>query len=90
VRGVVFVLIMGVLLSACGAGAPHPYPAEARTHFERSCPPESAVCACTWDRITRTVTHEDYEAALARFREDGLMDPRITRARTYCIEHNPE
>jgi predicted small lipoprotein YifL len=76
-------------LTACGERAPHPYPASAQAHFAQSCPPESAVCTCTWDEITRSVTYEDYEAALAHFRETGLMEPRITRARTKCIERNP-
>jgi len=89
-REALVALLGALLLVACGPGAPNPYPAEARTRFEQSCPPESAACACTWDRITRTVTYEDYEAALAGFREDGLMDPRITRARTHCIERHPE
>jgi len=76
------------ILWACGQAAPHPYPESARMSFEASCPPNSAVCACTWDRITRTMTHEEYEAALERFREDGLMEPRITRARTQCLERH--
>jgi hypothetical protein len=78
------------MLAACGEGAPNPYPDAARARFEVSCPSDSAVCVCTWERITRTLTHEEYEAALARFRETGLMEPRITRARTKCIEENPE
>lgn len=79
-----------LILVACGEPAPNPYPASAQTRFEASCPPESAVCSCTWDKITRTLTHEEYEAALERFRESGLMDPRITRARTQCLEQHPE
>jgi len=78
------------ILMACGQGPPNPYPEAARARFEVSCPSDSAVCACTWDRLTRTLTYEDYEAALARFRETGLMDPRVTRARTQCIERHPE
>lgn len=78
------------LVTACGPRAPHPYPESARTRFEQSCPSDSAVCACTWDQITRSLTYEDYENALARFRREGLMDPRVTRARTVCIERHPE
>jgi predicted small lipoprotein YifL len=82
---------IAVLLSvaACGQSAPHPYPAEAKTRFDQSCPPDSAVCTCTWDGITRSVAYEDYEAALQHFRETGNMDPRITRARTSCLERHP-
>lgn len=89
-RWVAAVIALG--LAACGqgaGGAPNEYPAEALAHFSQSCPPESAVCTCTWDRLTRTLTYEEYEAALARFRTEGLMDPRVTRARTQCIEQNP-
>jgi hypothetical protein len=77
-------------LTACGPSAPNPYPEAARARFEVSCPSDSAVCVCTWDAITRAVTYEEYEAALARFRETGLMEPRITRARTQCIERHRE
>lgn len=77
-----------VLLSSCARQGAYDYPQAARARFEQSCPPESAVCACTWERITRTVPFEEYEAALARFRDEGLMDPRITQARTYCLEHH--
>jgi hypothetical protein len=76
-------------LVACGGEpAPNPYPAEAKARFEQSCPPESAVCVCTWDTISRTVTYEEYETSLAAFRETGLMDTRITRARTHCLERH--
>ncbi len=86
-----YALLAGaVALTACGQSAPNPYPEAARTRFEASCPPDSAVCVCTWDKITRAMTYEEYEAALARFRETGNMEPRVTRARTQCIEANPE
>lgn len=86
--GAAFALCAGLLLASCGGGEPHEYPAAARANFNASCPPSEAVCACTWDRITRTVPYEEYQSALERFRTDGLMDPRITRARTTCIERN--
>lgn len=78
------------LLSACGAREPHPYPESARARFEASCPSDSAVCVCTWEEITHKLTYDEYEAALQRFRTEGLMDPRVTRARTSCIERHPE
>jgi len=81
-------LIGALILGACGQGAAHPYPESARARFEASCPPASEVCTCTWDRLTRTLTFEEYEAALERFRNDGLMDPRVTRARTHCLERH--
>jgi hypothetical protein len=78
------------LMAACGEREPYPYPAAARAHFESTCRPDDPVCVCTWDRITRTVPYDEYEAALARFREQGAMDPRITRVRVSCIEENRE
>jgi hypothetical protein len=82
------VLALALLLAACGQSAPNPYPADARTRFDASCPPESQVCVCTWDNITRAMPYDEYEAALSRFRETGSMDPRITRARTTCLERH--
>jgi hypothetical protein len=86
-----FVALLGLgILAACGEHAPNPYPQSAQARFSMSCPPESAACVCTWDKITRTVTYEEYQAALARFQETGLMDPRITRAKTQCLERHRE
>ena len=76
-----------LLTSGCGQPPPHPYPAAAEAQFHVSCPAGDPVCECTWDQITRTMTYEDYQAAVETFRTDGTMDPRITRARTHCIEH---
>jgi hypothetical protein len=77
-----------LFLAACGQAAPNPYPTEAKARFDASCPPEDTVCACTWDKITRTLTYEEYQAALTRMRSEGLMDPRVTRARGACLERN--
>ena len=73
-------------LIAC-AREPNPYPDSARARFAITCRLTDPVCACTWDQVTRTLTYEEYQAALVRFRHDGLMDPRITHAHTYCVEH---
>jgi hypothetical protein len=81
-----FALCGAIVLTACGQPAPNPYPAEAQSQFEASCPPSSKVCACTWDQITRAMKYEDYQAALERYNSRGLMDPRITHARTVCLE----
>lgn len=84
--------LLGTLaIAACSSEKPpNPFPQSAHERFFASCPPASAVCVCTWDKITRTVTYEEYEAALSRFRETGLMEPRITRARTQCLERHRE
>ena len=89
-RGIVALVAIG--LAGCGQAQsePHVYPQSAQVEFEASCPSENAVCSCTWDKLTRTLTYEEYEAALARFRETGLMEPRVTRARTACVERHRE
>jgi hypothetical protein len=83
-----FFSIAALTLAGCGQSAAHDYPASARARFEQSCPASDPVCACTWERITRTLSHEEYQAALERYRLEGLMDPRVTRARTACIERH--
>ena len=89
-RLAIVAFVGALMLASCGERAPNPYPQSAQERFSMSCPPESAVCTCTWDKITHTVTYEEYEAALTRFRETGLMEPRITRARTQCLERHRE
>ena len=74
-------------VAACAQEA-NPYPDTLRARFAATCALSDPLCACTWDQITRTLTADEYQAALARFRHDGLMDPRITHARTYCVEHH--
>ena len=87
VRWALFGAIM--LLMACGGeAAPNPFPESAQANFNSSCPADNPVCTCTWDRVTRTMTYDEYEAALQHFRESGQMDPRVTRARTQCIERH--
>lgn len=86
----VLIMLAALALTACGESAPHEYPAAAQARFEASCPSASAVCRCMWDRVTRDLTYEEYEAAISRMNREGLMDPRVTRARTQCIERHPE
>ncbi|HRO02457.1 MAG TPA: hypothetical protein PLS69_02485 [Terricaulis sp.] len=78
------IAIAAFSLTACGAKEPHPYPDGARAAFARICTADAAVCDCMWNEITRAMPYDEYRAALARFEAEGLMDPRITRARTRC------
>lgn len=82
-------LVGAMALMACGEGAPHEFPESARAQFSGSCPSSDPVCVCTWDKITRAMTYEDYQAVLQRYQSQGLMDPRITHARTVCVEAHP-
>ncbi len=77
------------VLADCGEAAPHEFPANAAAEFHQSCPATDDVCVCTWDQITRAMPYEEYQTALETFRTRGLMDPRLTRARTHCIERRP-
>lgn len=88
-RASIFAFLATLALAACGPSTPNVYPESAKNQFEQSCPPESAVCTCTWAQVTRTMTYEEYQAALERMRREGLMDPRVTRARTTCLERHP-
>ena len=80
--------ILALFTAACGSGAAHPYPERARAEFFNSCPAEEPQCTCTWEALTHRIPYEDYSAAMDRFSADGLMDPRITRARTECLERH--
>ena len=80
-------LALAASLCACAQREPYPFPASAAAQFHRSCPVGDEVCDCTWDQITREMNYDDYQKAVETFRTDGTMDPRITRARTHCIEH---
>ena len=85
-----FVALSGALvLTACGESAPHDFPASAQAQFASTCPSSDPVCACTWDKITREMTYDQYQEAVTRFRRDGLMDTHITHARTVCVEQHP-
>jgi hypothetical protein len=85
---VIAVLFASLALWACGEGQSHPYPDRARAAFNRTCKAGDAVCECMWAKITHALAYEEYEAALARYQKEGLMDPRISRARTECLERH--
>ena len=86
-QGLFAAVMMVAPLMGCGQAEPHAYPASAKAQFNQGCAPDNPVCVCEWDQITRAMAYEDYQAAMETFRTDGLMDPRLTRARTHCIEH---
>ncbi|MBL8548654.1 MAG: hypothetical protein JNJ73_01620 [Hyphomonadaceae bacterium] len=86
---VLLVFATGLALAACSA-EPHPYPDAARRAFTRTCTAGDAICECMWEKITRAMPHEDYKAALERYEEEGLMEPRIARARTECLERHAQ
>lgn len=82
-----FLLWAAMALTACGQSTANEYPASARAQFGQTCPAGDPVCDCTWEQLTEHMTYEEYQAALERYGSEGLMDPRVTRARTFCLEH---
>ena len=78
---------MALAMSACGS-EPHIYPQEARTAFNEHCPAGEALCECIWENMTQHIPYDEYEAAIERYRVEGLMDRRISRARTECRERH--
>jgi predicted small lipoprotein YifL len=85
-RDVISVLVLAVLLAACGPKAAHEFPPEARAKFAEGCATGDPKCDCMWERITRTMTPEEFDAAMARYKEKGLMEPELTAARLECRE----
>ena len=80
------ILLALCLLAACSAPPAHEFPAEDSALFAQGCPTGKPECDCMWDEITRTMTPDDFEAAMTRFESEGLMDPRLTKARFHCRE----
>ena len=75
-----------LLMVGCGAKPANEFPDSAHAVFARSCPAGEPKCDCAWDKITHTMTDPEYEAAMERFAQEGLMDPRLTAARAACID----
>lgn len=75
-----------IALAACSAQAAHDYPEAARAQFAEGCATGDPKCDCMWDRITRTMKPEEFDAAMTRYKEKGLMDPKLTAARLECRE----
>jgi hypothetical protein len=73
-----------VLLAACAEKPAFEYPAEARAAFAKACPTGVKECDCTWEKITRAMPHEEYEAAMARLQTEGVMAPRLVRISVDC------
>jgi predicted small lipoprotein YifL len=80
------ILSAALVLAACGPAAPHEYPPDARAQFAEGCPTGKPECDCMWDRITRTMTADEFDVAMSRYKEKGLMDPKLTTARLECRE----
>ncbi|KAF0181746.1 MAG: hypothetical protein FD124_2237 [Alphaproteobacteria bacterium] len=72
------------LLAACSERPVHEFPSETRARFAEACPTGEPECDCMWDEITREMTPEEFDAAMTRFDEKGLMDPRLTQTRHDC------
>jgi hypothetical protein len=83
----VLAVIAGLVAAACSQAAPtaNLFPEEARTHFmEQDCPGGGAFCDCSWDRITREFTADEWAAARASLEATGRPDPRIVIISSQC------
>lgn len=88
-RSRAYALLFALCAASACENAPHEYPAAAQSEFHGRCPADNPVCVCTWEKITRAMPYEEYEAAMARFRDEGLMDPKLTRISVKCREEAP-
>jgi hypothetical protein len=81
-------MALGILgAAACGSEPPpNPFPAEAQSAFLQVCSGGEAYCACSWDKITRQFTAEDWEEAQAALVATGHPDPRIVVIANACRE----
>jgi hypothetical protein len=78
-------LILAGLIAGCSAEKPaYVYPAAARVDFAKACPTGVPECDCTWDKITRAMPVDEYEAAMATYLREGVMDRRLTMAKAHC------
>lgn len=73
-----------LMLAACAEKPAYEYPPEARAPFAKACPTGNPECDCTWEKITRAMPHAEFEAVMARYLKEGVMDRRITIASTEC------
>ena len=85
-RAILVLSVAGFVLAGCGEKPANDYPSAARAVFAKSCPTGTPKCDCAWGKITHTMTYPEYEAAMERFGTEGLMDPRLTVARTACLD----
>lgn len=82
-------VLLALTIGACQrAQEPNPYPEESKAAFNRDCPAGDPVCDCTWDGITRAMTHEEWNAAIERALREGLLDPELSRISTECKERH--
>jgi hypothetical protein len=80
---------LGLMLLACAPSlpAPNPFPDEARSQFmQQDCPGGGAFCDCSWDRITREFTADEWAEARANLEATGHPDPRIVVISSQCRE----
>lgn len=81
-------LALGILgAAACSSEpAPNPFPPAAQTAFYEVCSGGEAYCGCSWDKITRHFTAEEWAAAQATLDATGHPDPRIVVIANACRE----
>jgi hypothetical protein len=76
--------LSALIIAACQAAPAHPYPDEAREAFFAMCRMGEEPCDCAWTKITRAMTHAEYQQALDTMEAKGVMDPRVVQASLQC------
>ena len=85
----VLAVVAGCFAAACSQALPppNPFPEDARAQFmSEDCPGGGEFCACSWDRITREFTAEEWTQAREDLETTGRPDPRIVIISSQCRE----
>jgi hypothetical protein len=85
------VLVAGFIAfaAACSQAPspPNPFPDDMRAQFmDEDCSAGGEFCTCSWDRITREFTADEWEEARAKLEVTGHPDPRIVIISSQCRE----
>jgi hypothetical protein len=66
----------------------NPFPEQDRASFMAVCSADAAFCTCSWDKITREFTAEEWASAKATLDTTGHPDPRIVVISSHCREES--
>ncbi len=80
------IVSISAVVGACSAApAPNPFPENVRAQFmAQDCPGGGEFCECSWDRITREFTADEWATARANLEATGHPDPRIVIISSQC------
>jgi hypothetical protein len=82
-------LLFALLLGACGQQEAKTYPPEYELNFMRSCLAQgqaSVVCTCTWDKIERGITPDEFAAFERLPAPERAVHPMYGQVERYALE----